>query len=863
MIVLKKFYPKLTGGTFFILLTHAKLVGISKRKQQEGVKTDLTDYELLEGLLKIAQSSHNEFAKSTMKNNTTQFKNCEKWCTSWLPFNDQAFIAEFTSEFKDNYSALLVKMNEYFINYLDYTNSIKMNKLGRAILELISLDDSIDENCVFFINDPTLGIPKKSLTPETNYAIQQLILGVWLFIIQHKIDNTLGKETYLNWYKEPAVSGRQWVFVSNIGDGQYKDTIITLTSDLDIKMDISSVKITNNSVAEYNFTNYLASLKKKYSSITTFLYIHEPRPFESFYICNDLVLSSQFSFCRESYYYSLIDEKDKVKNGTVSKIVSRYSNFIILSGTGGLGKTMMINHLLLECIDSFDKNHFIPILVKLREINCEYSSLFDFIYSSIKSLCNISETQLTNLLSKGKVVLLLDGLDEIKTEYVNDFQKKLESFTDKFSDNIFIMSTRPSSSLGVFSRFKQLELLPLSKEQSMGLIKKLDFRPDDITIKERFLEKLNKTLYSTHTSFANNPLLLTIMLITFEYYKDIPSKMYKFYQEAYNALVWKHDKTKIAFSRQWKTDIDPDTYEEYLMEFSFRTYYKELFEFSYDDGKAIFDNMKVDLKYSRQRVKYNSFIYDLQNNLCLLLLDGTKYRYSHRSFQEFFCAKYLASKNDDDFYDIGMMFNNNYARSNSDQTFTMLEAMKPEKIERFVFIPFIEKIIKDSDSKDGLTTFIINHFKKIYYSAGDYDEGCRTSSSSYLLDYIMNKYHLPTLDSLDEYLDSAEIIDEFVYERYYFIDSGDDDGNVYSKLVKESNLEDDLSGLPNDDCAGWNLEIKTDVLFSNFEVYDELVNLITSYNSPFNKIFLALKELLERLKRKYQFAPEDTLFERL
>ena len=94
----------------------------------------------------------------------------------------------------------------------------------------------------------------------------------------------------------------------------------------------------------------------------------------------------------------------------------------------------------------------------------------------------------------GCFFVLLDGYDEIHTDKQGQFVKRLEAFCDKFSENYYILSSRPCSEFVEFQRFLVLSTLPLSKEQAVSLIQKIDltwrlktaflqhFRTDNIKI---------------------------------------------------------------------------------------------------------------------------------------------------------------------------------------------------------------------------------------------------------------------------------------------------------------------------------------------------------------------------------------------
>ena len=81
----------------------------------------------------------------------------------------------------------------------------------------------------------------------------------------------------------------------------------------------------------------------------------------------------------------------------------------------------------------------------------------------------------------------------------------------------------------------------LSKSQTVTLISGLDY---DEGVKKRFLRLVNGKLYDSHESFLSSPLLVTIMLLTYEEFAEIPDKMHVFYSQAFDTLFQKHDAGK-------------------------------------------------------------------------------------------------------------------------------------------------------------------------------------------------------------------------------------------------------------------------------------------------------------------------------
>lgn len=71
-----------------------------------------------------------------------------------------------------------------------------------------------------------------------------------------------------------------------------------------------------------------------------------------------------------------------------------------------------------------------------------------------------------------------------------------------------------------------------SNEQALQLIDKLEYCPEEPRFKQQFREKLEKEYFRTHSGFVRNPLLLTLMLMNYRRFADVPEKKYVFYEQA-------------------------------------------------------------------------------------------------------------------------------------------------------------------------------------------------------------------------------------------------------------------------------------------------------------------------------------------
>lgn len=92
-----------------------------------------------------------------------------------------------------------------------------------------------------------------------------------------------------------------------------------------------------------SFEKYIEKTKVKNSKIKTLIYRHVPKYLYSFYECVGI-----------QYENKIIDTKN-VNN------VLELGNKIIISGTGGIGKSTMLKHFFLNCIQEAD---YVPVLIE-------------------------------------------------------------------------------------------------------------------------------------------------------------------------------------------------------------------------------------------------------------------------------------------------------------------------------------------------------------------------------------------------------------------------------------------------------------------------------------------------------------------
>ena len=375
------------------------------------------------------------------------------------------------------------------------------------------------------------------------------------------------------------------------------------------------------------FQRYLSNATERYNKVRTLATGTEPRT----------VIGQNSIYVNIGVFY----QNKEISTATVEPLIGVSKNLLIL-GTGGLGKSMLMRYLFLN---TADRGEYIPILLELRKIDKQSSgniSIIDLIYSCLNEFdAELPKEQFEYSLRLGKYLFLLDGFDEVKDALASETAEAIQAFCAKYPKNPCIITSRPrQNTTSPLETFTVIEAMPLSKEQAVMLASKI-WEKDEKTIE--FCKQLDESLYEKHKDFAENPLLLSMMFLTFMRNNSIPDHLADFYQKSYDALFSAHDtQNKGYYRRDFRCNsLDEGKFKTLLSHFCFQTYFKEAYEFTYEEIVSYINSSIAKLKYDA--VTAQDFIFDLRDVVCIIIKDGEIFRFSHRSFQTYFAAFYSAN----------------------------------------------------------------------------------------------------------------------------------------------------------------------------------------------------------------------------
>ena len=376
--------------------------------------------------------------------------------------------------------------------------------------------------------------------------------------------------------------------------------------------------------------------------------------------------------------------------------ITDYRN-IVLTGLAGSGKSMLMKYLTIRF---FENPHgMIPLFVELRQLNFGTSrNLLAHIHQSCASAENkVTYNQFELALRAGGLLLILDGFDEVDFTHRDEISRQILEIAEKYPNSQIILSSRPDEKFAAWQLFYTFRVNALTKKQVLELIDNIDY---DSGLKERFRGEVDGNLYESHKSFLSSPLLSSIMLLTYEQFAEIPYKMHIFYEQAFSALYRRHDAQKSQFIRKTYANLAIDDFRNFFSAFCMFSYAEENFAFMDIDLQKLVTQA---LQYAGVKAKSEEVLKDLKECLCILQRDGIYTIFVHRSFQEYFCAFFIANYHGPA---VRQMLDKFAPRSNDD-VIPMLFEMARDKIDREWTVPHIGELTNEitpiSDARNYAT----------------------------------------------------------------------------------------------------------------------------------------------------------------
>lgn len=423
---------------------------------------------------------------------------------------------------------------------------------------------------------------------------------------------------------------------------------------------------------EVGFASYIEASYLKYSKVKTIINRFQPVELSAIYEDCAFFIDDTGIF---------IDEEDIWKNS------DEYQR-VIISGMAGSGKSLFMKNSFLRFCQS--NEGVLPILIELRYFNTLSSpGIKNYIISTLSQhISHFDEKIVEYLLRSGKIVIFLDGYDELYSSLKRSVAAEIGKLSYAYPSTRIIVSGRPDVRFSSWSEFQELSVAPLTKSKCLNLIHKA-VHPNDS--KEKFYQQVKDNLFKTHQRYLVNPLMTYVMLFTSDQFIDFPTDVGAFYSKAFETLVRGHDVMKSdQFVREVRCDIKIKDIENVFGYFCALSFRDQCYEYNQQQARKY---LKKALDLCSINHDSDDILEDFERNYCLLFLDASKYNFIHRTFQEYYAANCVNASELIDYFDYNKSILE--LEMESGRYFSMLASVGSEKFISKFFSPVLSDFLKE------------------------------------------------------------------------------------------------------------------------------------------------------------------------
>lgn len=508
------------------------------------------------------------------------------------------------------------------------------------------------------------------------------------------------------------------------------------------------------SASTSKFSDYIRYARERYNLMK--LIGGEEVLLDDYFVCNSIGEKIKVGVDRSKVKSGYIDDAtiEKIRNFYEKR---RFDNRkVLLLASGGSGKTLMLQHLLLESMDRFNDTGILPVFLELRYY-VQSISIIGFITEALnKGGGTFTEGDVTDLLKEARLHLLFDGLDEIDPSDIGTFQKAIGGFASEFSKVMIIIASRDGvAKLGI-SGFRHMYVWPFDNAQSQLLIDNILEKSGNTEDREGIIKYIDHGFIKKDGIFASHPMMLTFVARNYHKFDQNEASHLGFYRSAYIALLTGHDDNKKPYDRIFMSVDSAEQFTEVFSEFCARSYERGQHEFDDESFEALFKELTSYKNYENtHKMNKKNFQHDACSTACMMYEEEPKIFYIDPGFQKYLFAHYYVSANEEETKKMGVMLNRTERHAFDDyEAFDMLYDKVREKFELCVIFPFLKAIFQGSDDKEAFIKYLKYGYNQLLYtvihedeveakterglSGYDLDDSNVNESRTVLLDYIFN-----------------------------------------------------------------------------------------------------------------------------
>jgi len=335
----------------------------------------------------------------------------------------------------------------------------------------------------------------------------------------------------------------------------------------------------------------------------------------------------------ESIYIDDIYVKMALDNEITERDIYERDNVSCIIGIAGHGKSTLMKKTLLEILRDGRK---LPIFIDLRDV--KDGNITNHIRENL-SLSNIesSSEEIISILYSRRVILLLDGFDEVEKKLRKKVCDEIDTISTKYKCKI-IVSSRPETEIcHHHTTTNNIHTLKnMSDDDVIDLVEKL-IEPASLDHVKRILSKNSELMSSLKT-----PILVSMFCASYPYSDTIPNSAKEYYARIFDVMYEGHDKDKNYFGREKLFPGEVSDIKKIFNAYCYGTSIEGNTSFDRDYAIDMLDKTLGAIGQGKHSDVKESIFSDLVNVTSLIISDGNeRFTFIHRTIQEYHAALYI------------------------------------------------------------------------------------------------------------------------------------------------------------------------------------------------------------------------------
>jgi NACHT domain len=326
------------------------------------------------------------------------------------------------------------------------------------------------------------------------------------------------------------------------------------------------------------------------------------------------------------------------------EVLAKNTNLMVV-GKPGSGKTTYLQRVVTECNAGNLQAHRIPVLIKLRDFVEDGREVGYSVERYLKQCWRLSDAETQLIFDRGRVLVLLDGLDEVTGEDGKNIAKEIKRFARTYPQVQVIVTCRTQSQESRFEKFDYVEVADFNESQVRSFSEHwfktvMGDESGGLAKAREFLEQLFLEANKPIQELTITPILLSLTCAVFHQTGKFYSKRSKLYEEGLELLLEKWDKSREIDRDEIYRDLSLEQKLELLSFLAVKKFEQEqyvLFEQAEIEG-YIAEFLEIGQRDSR------SVLRAMEKHHGLLIQRAEKvWSFSHLTFQEY-CTAYSFAK---------------------------------------------------------------------------------------------------------------------------------------------------------------------------------------------------------------------------